>query len=37
MEARHATTLNAEDENMGADWSLLRGLERFWSDDIQFG
>lgn len=37
METRHATTLNAEDENVGAAWSLLRGLERVWSDDIQFG
>tara|TARA_R110002110_G_scaffold260260_1_gene475864 strand:+ start:48817 stop:49281 length:465 start_codon:yes stop_codon:yes gene_type:complete len=37
MEARHASTLNAEDENVGAAWSLLRGLERVWSDDIQFG
>ena len=37
METRHASTLNAEDENVGAAWSLLRGLERVWSDDIQFG
>ena len=37
METRHASTLNAEDDNVGAAWSLLRGLERVWSDDIQFG
>jgi len=37
METRHASALNAEDENVGAAWSLLRGLERVWSDDIQFG
>jgi len=37
MESRHASALNAEDENVGAAWSLLRGLERVWSDDIQFG
>ena len=37
MESRHAGALNAEDENLGAAWSLLRGFERVWSDDIQFG
>ncbi|MDA0787805.1 MAG: winged helix DNA-binding protein [Proteobacteria bacterium] len=37
METRHAAALNAEDENVDSAWSLLRGLERVWSDDIQFG
>lgn len=37
MEARHANALDAEDEAVGAAWSLLRGLERVWSDEIQFG
>ena len=37
MEARHASALDAEDETLGAAWSLLRGFERVWSDDIQFG
>jgi len=37
MEARHAEALNAEDDTLGAAWALLRGLERVWSDEIQFG
>jgi DNA-binding MarR family transcriptional regulator len=37
MESRHAGALNAEDESVDSAWSLLRGLERVWSDDIQFG
>ena len=37
MESRHAELLNAEDDTMGAAWSLLRGLERAWSNEIQFG
>ncbi|MEP4380646.1 MAG: winged helix DNA-binding protein [Alphaproteobacteria bacterium] len=37
MESRHAGALNAEAENVDAAWALLRGLERVWSDDIQFG
>ncbi len=28
MEARHAGALNAEEETLGAAWSLLRGFER---------
>lgn len=37
MESRHAEALNAEDDTLGAAWALLRGLERVWSDEIQFG
>ncbi|MBO6784999.1 MAG: winged helix DNA-binding protein [Alphaproteobacteria bacterium] len=37
MEARHAESLRAEDSQIDAAWSLLRGLERVWSDDIRFG
>lgn len=37
MEIRHADSLNAEVENVDAAWNLLRGLERVWSDAIQFG
>ncbi len=37
MEERHAEALRAEDSQIDAAWSLLRGLERVWSDDIRFG
>ncbi len=37
MESRHAEALNAGDDMLGAAWSLLCGLERVWSDEIQFG
>jgi hypothetical protein len=37
MEGRHAGALDSEVENVDAAWALLRGLERVWSDAIQFG
>jgi DNA-binding MarR family transcriptional regulator len=37
MEGRPAGALDSEVENVDAAWALLRGLERVWSDAIQFG
>jgi DNA-binding MarR family transcriptional regulator len=37
MEIRHAEALNAEPIPIEAARELLRGLERVWSDSIQYG
>lgn len=37
MEMRHADALNAEPVPIDAARELLRGLERVWSDSIQYG
>lgn len=37
MEMRHASSIDAGAENIDAAINYLRGLERVWSDSIQFG
>jgi DNA-binding MarR family transcriptional regulator len=37
MEMRHASAISVEPENVDAARDYLRGLERVWSDSIQFG
>ncbi|MFT5182651.1 MAG: DNA-binding MarR family transcriptional regulator [Alphaproteobacteria bacterium] len=37
MEMRHARAINVEPADIEASLKYLRGLERVWSDSIQFG
>ncbi len=37
MEMRHASSINVESEDADSARNYLRGLERVWSDSIQFG
>lgn len=37
MEMRHASAINADNASVEAARDYLRGLERVWSDSIQFG
>ena len=37
MEMRHASSISVEPEKVDAARDYLRGLERVWSDSIQFG
>ncbi len=37
MEMRHASSINVEPSHIESARTYLRGLERIWSDSIQFG
>ncbi len=37
MEMRHASSINVESGDIDSARKYLRGLERVWSDSIQFG
>jgi DNA-binding MarR family transcriptional regulator len=37
IEMRHASSINVEPEDIDSAREYLRGLERVWSDSIQFG